>query len=132
MVMTNYILEVQLNRMMPNRYTNHYTTSGACCAETIIVDILWQHPLPRKNRQIGDMLYGWLSKTTKNRDEAIAVLRKRAFSKEAYLQKHIREETAEIEKLRDQYAQLSQQPSALFCSCPLHILSRSGCQCGGV
>jgi len=126
MVMTHYILEVKLEGFV----ANHYTASSNCL-RTIITDILWQDSNPRKKRQIGDMLYGWLDKTTKNRDEAASILRKRAFSKEAYLQIHIRMETLEIKDLRDGYARISQQPNTMPCSCSLTILNQSGCQCGG-
>jgi len=125
MVMTNYVLEVQIEGTL-NRY------GGTNSIKTIIMEILWQRPNPGKNRKKGDMLYGWLSKTTKSREEAIAVLRKRAFAKEAYLQKLIREKTEVIKQLRDDYARLSQQPGTLPCSCSLPSLNRSGCQCGGI
>ena len=127
MVMTHYILEVKLEGLVTNR-----NLTGICKnVKSIITDILWQDAHPRKKRQIGDMLYGWLNKATKNRNEAISMLRKRAFSKDAYLQKHIREEGGVIKKLRDDYTRLSQQPGTMPCSCSLTALNQSGCQCGG-
>lgn len=127
MIMTDYILEVRIESCMPNSYM-HPPRS----IKTTITDILWQRPVLIKNRKIGDMLYGWLNQTTKSREEAVAVLRKRALSQEAYLQKHIREEAEVIKQLRDDYARLSQKPGTLPCSCSLPSLNRSGCLCGGV
>ena len=130
LVMNNYIIHAKLEVLPPPSKPGRHQRQGLAMAT--ITEILWKYPRPRKQRQVGSILYGLLAKATKNRDEAISVLQKRAAMLSRELQAHTQLKTAEIQQYQGEYLHLSQQPSTWPCNCTTALLNQSGCQCGGI